>query len=284
MIHKGRAPAKINLTLHITGQRDDGYHLLDSLVVFADVGDKISVGPANNLTLNVSGPFSDGVPRDHSNIVLQAANTLRQFRNVTAGAAITLEKHLPNAAGLGGGSSDAATTLELLAALWDVAPLPVTTPEALALGADVPICMMAPTPFRMTGIGEVLSPSPALPDCALVLVNPRVDVPTGAVFKGLSVHDNGPMAAIPDGMDFAEFVKWLATQRNDLLGSARAIAPEIDEALHKLRAMPAVKFAGMSGSGATCFGLVQNMADARHVARAIQVSEMGWWVAPAAIL
>ncbi len=284
MIHRGLAPAKINLTLHVTGQRDDGYHLLDSLVVFADVADQLSVAPAPDLRISVSGPFSDGVPTDHTNLVIRAADTLRQARGVSAGAAITLEKHLPNAAGIGGGSSDAATALSMLATMWDVPPLPPHAPEVLALGADVPVCLAAPTPQRMAGIGDVLTPAPKLPDCAVVLVNPRVKVPTGGIFKGLATRSNAAMDQLPEGADFDGFVHWLSQQRNDLLPPARALSPEIDATLAKLNAMPNVKFAGMSGSGATCFGLVRNMADARHVARAIQVSEMAWWVAPAQVL
>ncbi len=284
MIHKGRAPAKINLTLHVTGQRDDGYHLLDSLVVFADVADQIDVTLATDLRISVNGPFSEGVPTDHTNLVIRAAETLRRVHGVTQGAAITLEKHLPNAAGIGGGSSDAATALSLLADLWNVPPLSPHMAEVLALGADVPVCMAAPTPQRMTGIGDVLTPVLNLPDCAVVLVNPRVKVPTQGIFRGLSSRSNPPMDSLPDGADFDGFVHWLRQQRNDLLPPARALAPEIDTALAKLSAMPNVKFAGMSGSGATCFGLVPNMADARHVARAIQVSEMAWWVAPAQVL
>lgn len=278
------APAKINLTLHVTGQRDDGYHLLESLVVFADVADQLSAITAPDLRLTVSGPFAQGVPVDESNLVLRAAQALRTVRNVQAGAHITLEKHLPNQAGIGGGSADAAAALNMLSELWQVQPLPATAPEVLNLGADVPVCMRTPAPTRMSGIGDVLSPVANIPTCALILVKPQTIVPTGAVFQGLASKTNPRMDALPDGLDFAGFVAWLETQRNDLLAPARRVAPDIDAALNKLRAMPAVKAAGMSGSGATCFGLVSNMADARQVARAIQVSEMAWWVAPAAVL
>jgi len=278
------APAKINLTLHVTGQRDDGYHLLDSLVVFADVADQLTAVTAPDLRLSVSGPFSQGVPVDDTNLVLRAAQALRSVRGVTDGAHITLEKHLPNQAGIGGGSADAAAALAMLAELWQVQPLPATAPEVLALGADVPVCMRTPAPTRMSGIGEELRPVARLPTCALVLVKPQTVVPTGAVFQGLASKTNPAMDTLPDGLDFHGFVAWLDTQRNDLLTPARRVAPDIDTALAKLKAMPAIKAVGMSGSGATCFGLVANMADARQVARAIQVSEMAWWVAPAAVL
>jgi 4-diphosphocytidyl-2-C-methyl-D-erythritol kinase len=203
---------------------------------------------------------------------------------VTKGAHLQLEKHLPHAAGIGSGSSDAAVTLAMLSKLWDVEPLSANAPEIVALGADVPVCLQAPDPTHMTGIGEILLPVPMLPECALVLVNPRVSVPTGAVFDGLASKRNPSMDTLPKGLDFNGFASWLAAQRNDLEPPALAIAPEVDAALKKLRNMPKVAHAAMSGSGATCYGLVRNLADARQVARVIQVAHMSWWVAPAAVL
>lgn len=280
----GQAPAKINLTLHVTGQRDDGYHLLDSLVVFADIWDDISVAEAPGLHLSLSGPGSAGVPADESNLVMKAARALQETRGVTAGAEITLHKALPSEAGIGGGSSDAAATLNLLAELWDVAPLSPNTPEVVALGADVPVCMRAPSPVRMTGIGDILAAPPSLPECALVLVNPGVAVPTNLAFDGLQQKSNRAMQPVPADMSFDDFAAWLSNQRNDLLTPALKIAPEIEAAVNRLRAMPQVKFVSMSGSGSTCFGLTRNMADARHVARAIQLAQQNWWVAPGAVL
>jgi 4-diphosphocytidyl-2-C-methyl-D-erythritol kinase len=283
-LNKTVAPAKVNLTLHVTGQRTDGYHLLDSLVVFTDAGDIITAIPSNDLTLKVTGPFSAGVPTNNTNLILRAAETLRRLRGVIKGAAITVEKHLPNEAGLGGGSSDAATTLKLLAKLWDVPPLPANAPEVLMLGADVPVCLQSPAPTRMQGIGDQLSSVPKLPDCAIVLVNPKVSVPTGTVFDGLATKQNPPMDSIPQNMSFDAFAAWLAQQRNDLQAPAIATTPKIASAIAQLQKLPTVAFAGMSGSGATCFGLTKNMADARQAARVIQVAEMGWWVTPAYIL
>ena len=281
---KSSAPAKLNLTLHVTGQRSDGYHLLDSLVGFAGVYDEITATIAPAMSLTVSGPFSHGVPADNTNIVLRAANALRAARDVTLGAHITLEKHLPHAAGIGSGSSDAALTLAMLAQLWNVPPLPANAPEVVALGADVPVCLHAPDPVRMSGIGETLTACPSLPDCAVVLVNPQVAVPTAGIFDGLADKRNPSMGGIPKGMTFDGFCAWLSQQRNDLMAPALAIAPEISDAILALKRMPLVKHVGMSGSGATCFGIVRNMADARQVARAIQVGHMGWWVAPAPLL
>ena len=278
------APAKVNLTLHVTGQRDDGYHLLDSLVVFTDAGDIVTATHSDSLTLTVTGPFADGVPTDGTNLILRAAETLRRVRGVTKGATISVEKHLPNAAGLGGGSSDAAATLKLLAELWDVVPLQAASPEVTLLGADVPVCMRAPAPTRMTGIGDLLAPVSKLPNCALVLVNPKIAVPTRSVFDGLASKHNAVMERLPNSLDFDGFASWLAAQRNDLQPPAIKSAAAIQSVLDRLNRIPTVAFAGMSGSGATCFGLTKNMADARHVARVIQVAEMGWWVTPAEIL
>ena len=281
---KASAPAKVNLTLHVTGQRGDGYHLLDSLVVFADVADQLTATTAPDMRMSVSGPFSPGVPSDHTNLIMRAAETLRAVRGVKLGAALTLEKHLPHAAGIGSGSSDAAATLAMLAELWQVATLPATAPEVAALGADVPVCVGAPRPARMSGIGDVLSPVASLPDCALVLVRPPVDVPTPEVFKRLGTKDGSPMSQLREGLDYEGFVRWLMAQRNDLQTPAEAIAPEITEAIARLKSLPAVSVVGMSGSGATCFAVVKDMATARHVARIVQVARMEWWVAPAALL
>ena len=278
------APAKVNLTLHVTGQRGDGYHLLDSLVVFVDMGDQLTVQPAPDLRLSVGGPFALGVPTDDRNLVLRAARALAGLRGVDRGAAIHLDKHLPHAAGLGGGSSDAAATLHLLAKFWEVDPLPADHPAAVALGADVPVCLSGPGPLRMTGIGDRIAPAPALPDCALVLVNPKVDTPTPEVFRALTQKDNPAMDRLPEGQDVDGLAAWLDAQRNDLLTPARQIAPQIDRVLDRLRLLPAVKAVGLSGSGATCWALVADMAAARQAARAVQVAEMGWWVAPAAVL
>lgn len=281
---KAQAPAKLNLTLHITGQRTDGYHLLDSLVGFAGVFDELTATIAPQLQLSVTGPFSHGVPTDETNLVLRAAETLRQARGVDLGAQITLEKNLPHAAGIGSGSADAALTLAMLAQLWNVEPLAPNAPEVVALGADVPVCLHAPDPVRMTGIGETLMPCPSLPECAVVLVNPQVSIATADIFEILSNKRNPAMETIPSGLNFASFCDWLGRQRNDLLSPALALQPQISDALLALKKLPQVGYVGMSGSGATCFGIVPNMADARQVARAIQVQHMGWWVAPAPLL
>ena len=223
----GFAPAKVNLTLHLAGRRADGYHLLNSLVVFAGVGDTVSVEPADELSLSIGGPFATGLSTA-DNLVLRAAHRLAERRGIGSGAAIHLDKHLPVASGIGGGSSDAAAALRVLSGLWGVDvphDLPVT------LGADVPVCLAAPAPQIMRGIGDELHPVPALPDCWLVLVNPGVPVETRAVFAGVADPDPPPGPDLPD-TGFAEFTAlrgWLAQQRNDLQAPAIALCPAIAE-------------------------------------------------------
>jgi 4-diphosphocytidyl-2-C-methyl-D-erythritol kinase len=278
------APAKINLTLHVTGKRADGYHLLDSLVVFAGVYDRITVQPSETLAITVTGPFSDGVPSDGRNLVLQAAALLRSARDVTTGAAITLEKNLPHAAGIGSGSSDAAAALALLAAHWGVAPLPADTPALANMGADIPVCVAGPGALRMQGIGDEVTSIAGVPDCAVVLVNPQVNVPTAAVFQQLAEYQNPGMTALPEASGFAHFVDWLHQQRNDLQDPAMTIAPEISAALDVLRGHSDVVWAGMSGSGATCVGLVRDPQQAQAVADAIMRMHPAWWVTSGVVL
>lgn len=265
------ARAKINLTLHVTGQRADGYHLLDSLVCFADVGDGISAAPSRTLSLEVGGPLAARVPTDDGNLVLRAAKLFGAGK----GAHITLDKHLPHAAGIGGGSADAAATLLALAELWDM-----DLPEGvLSLGADVPVCL-SPMALRMEGIGETLSPIPPLPPLFAVLVNPGVEVPTPAVFKALSRKDNAPMSSLPGWSDAASFAAWCAAQRNDLQAPAISIAPVIQNVLD---ALSGSLLARMSGSGATCFGLCASKAQAVRIAAQIKSDHPDWWVVDTAL-
>jgi len=269
------APAKINLALHVTGQRPDGYHLLQSLVVFAGVGDRLSFDRANELRLSVTGPLAEGVPSGEENLILRAANLF----GGSAGAAITLEKHLPHAAGLGGGSADGAAALRGLARLWghDVPG----RKEMLRLGADILVCL-SHNPQMMAGIGDMLSDPPALPPLHAVLVNPRVSVPTGPVFAGLAQKVNPPLTP-PDWQDFDSFIGWLSRQRNDLEPPARALAPQIGDCLDALFRED-VALARMSGSGATCFGLVETGSEAARIAARLQATHPGWWVRATEIL
>jgi 4-diphosphocytidyl-2-C-methyl-D-erythritol kinase len=267
--------AKINLTLHVTGQRSDGYHLLDSLVVRAAVGDTLSVAPSSELELFVDGPYADAAPLDDRNLVIRAARLLDP--DGTRGARLLLTKVLPAAAGIGGGSADAATALKLLSHHWDV-PVPE---DVACLGADVPVCLHD-GPQRMRGVGEMLTPVPPLPSCWLVLVNPNKSVSTPDVFKRLVSRHNDPM---PDGIpafDSAQgFAAWLATQRNDLEQAALGVVPEIAACL---AALDDALLARMSGSGATCFGLYASEQAANHAAGRIDHAHPDWWVTAAEVL
>jgi 4-diphosphocytidyl-2-C-methyl-D-erythritol kinase len=285
-VDKGFAPAKVNLALHVTGRGQDGYHQLDSAVVFAGVGDQLSATPSRELTLSVSGVFAPGVPTGEENLVLRAAQALRTARGIDKGAAIRLVKNLPHAAGIGGGSSDAAAALRLLAHLWGVAPLPPEAPEVLALGSDVPACLHAPAPVRMRGRGEGLSDLPAFPPAfGMILVNPGAALPTKAVFDALEGSENPPLPDPPGGRPGGDaLLAWLRTCRNDLQAPAETLSPAVAEALALLRRTPGVAFATMSGSGPTCVGLTRDMATARHAARTIQLARSRWWVAPAPLL
>ncbi|SDY67986.1 4-diphosphocytidyl-2-C-methyl-D-erythritol kinase [Jannaschia faecimaris] len=254
----GFAPAKINLTLHVTGRRADGYHLLDSLVAFADVGDKLTVAPGDGLT--VTGLFAAGVPTDDSNLIRKALALAGVFR------AVILDKQLPHPAGIGGGSSDAAAALRLVGA-----ELPVG--KILTLGADVPVCMAAQG-ARMRGVGEVVEPV-ALPPLHAVLINPGLPVPTPAVFRALVSPENAPMPDLPRWPDATSLVGWLAEQRNDLEPPALTVAPGIGDVLEALRGSGA-GLARMSGSGATCFGLYGSGADAAGAAA--RLAHPDWWV------
>lgn len=266
------AAAKINLTLHVTGQRADGYHLLDSLVVFVDQGDRITARHAPALSLTVTGPMACGMPLAGDNLVLRAARLI----GADPPLALTLDKRLPVAAGIGGGSADAAATLRLLARLTGL-PLPDAA-ALLSLGADVPVCL-AGHPARMRGIGEVLDPVPPLPAFWLVLVNPAVAVPTPAIFRALTQRHNPAMPAVPQLADAGALAQWLAAQRNDLQAAAVTIEPVIAEVLAALAAQALCLLARMSGSGATCFGLFADEGSAMVATGALQAAHPGWWVA-----
>ena len=265
------AAAKINVTLHVTGRRADGYHRLDSLVCFADVGDVVSARPAPDLSLAITGPEGAGLLAEPDNLVLRAARAMGQ------GAALVLDKRLPLASGIGGGSADAAATLRLLARLTG-APLPDAA-AVLRLGADVPVCL-AGRVCRMQGVGEVLAPAPPLPPVWAVLANPRVAVPTPQVFAALRSRDNPPMPdRLPAWPDAAALAGWLASQRNDLEPAAVTLAPAIGDTLAALAALPGALLARMSGSGATCFALFASAQAARSAACAL--ARPDWWVAAA---
>ena len=271
MTVKGFAPAKINLTLHVTGQRDDGFHTLDSLVVFGAARDQIIVREARELSLTVEGPEAANVPPGQDNLVMRAAGLMAKGR----GAAITLIKNLPVASGIGGGSADAAATLRALSQFWGE-PLPKPG-EILNLGADVPVCM-GRRPTRMAGIGEVLSPAPDMPEyLGMVLVNPRVSVPTPEIFRRLENKCNPAMPdVIPTFGGAQGLADWLTDQRNDLEVPAISVQPVIGDVLQAIKDTGSL-IARMSGSGATCFGLFETEYQAKAARAKIYATHPEWW-------
>ena len=270
------APAKVNLTLHVTGRRDDGYHLLDSLVAFAGVGDVLTLEPADDLSLRITGPEGAGLAAEPDNLVLRAAAALEAPGQ---GARITLDKRLPVASGIGGGSADAAAALHGLSRLWScLLPDPA---RSLALGADVPVCLQGKT-CRMSGVGDHLAPAPPLPPVWAVLANPRIPVPTPAVFRALTSRSNPAMPAdLPCWANAPDLARWLAAQRNDLEPAAIAVAPQIAMVLDRLASLPGTLLARMSGSGATCFALFGTSALAEAAATALRQTHPDWWIAAA---
>ena len=270
------APAKVNLHLHVLGRRDDGYHLLDSLVVFAGVGDRVSVTPADTLSLSLAGAFAGELEAEADNLVLRAARALAAHAGRPPHAALRLEKNLPLASGIGGGSADAAATLRLLCRFWDLRPDQADLHAiAVGLGADVPACL-AGVATLMGGTGEILTLAPHVPDAGIVLLNPGIAVATPSVFRGRSGPFSSAAEFPPDGwQDVAAFAADLRVARNDLEPPARALAPAIDDALRALKAIPDCLLSRMSGSGATCFGLFATPEAARRAAA--QVARSGWW-------
>lgn len=254
------APAKLNLALHVTGQRADGYHQLDSLVAFAAVGDLVRLEPGS-LGITVDGPFAGDVPTDDSNLCLRAARAMQ------ADVAIRLTKNLPVASGIGGGTADAAAVIRGLAAQGHALP-----PDPAVLGADLPVCL-AGRPQRMRGVGERLDEVPPLSALPLVLVNPGQPLPTPPVFAALTRRDN-PGLPPPDWQDAAGLIRWLTACRNDLEAPAISLVPAIADVLGGLRAAGA-RLARMSGSGATCFGIFDSAAQARRAADRLR--RPGWW-------
>nr|WP_246152041.1 4-(cytidine 5'-diphospho)-2-C-methyl-D-erythritol kinase [Roseospira navarrensis] len=274
------APAKVNLHLHITGRRTDGYHLLDSLMVFAGVFDTVVIEPAESLSLTIEGPRAaalDGLDAD-DNLMIRAARRLADIAGVTAGARLTLVKRLPVAGGIGGGSSDAAAVLRGLYRLWglaleDAAMLDV----ALGLGADVPICLYGRA-ANVSGIGEVLEPAPALPAVPLLLVNPGVPVPTGEVFGLRSGPFSRPFPLRDAPVNALALANDLAGRRNDLETPTRTVADEVGEALDLLTDQAGALLTRMSGSGGTCFALFGSDAEAETARQIIAETRPAWWV------
>lgn len=265
------ARAKINLCLHVTGQRDDGYHLLDSIVAFADIGDQVSVTPNVGFSLSIDGPFANGLSANQDNLVLRAAQL---YSDNCEGAAITLTKNLPVASGIGGGSADAAATLRALSRMTG-APLPADA--GLSLGADVPVCLQG-TVCQMQGIGDKITPIVGFPSLTAILVCPKAGVATSLVFAAIKRKDNPPISELPsDGLGHRNIVQFIDQQRNDLELPSADMVPEITQCLSAIRAEGAL-LARMSGSGATCFGLFSSAKEAVKAAGHLRGAHSDWWI------
>ena len=268
------ARAKLNLDLLLTGKRANGYHELDSLVVFAEVADRLTLRPAAGLAVDCVGPFAADLPPGDGNIVRRAASRLAIAIGVAPRVAITLDKRLPVASGIGGGSADAAAALRGLARLWGIAPdAPVLAETALALGSDVLACLHGRT-ARMRGIGEQIEFLPPTPPLDLVLLNPGIPLGTPEVFALVRPERFATrLGLVPEHLDAA----WLAGSRNDLELPARRLLPEIGAVLAALGATPGCRLARMSGSGPTCFGLFDDAAAAQSAASTLAAAHPGWW-------
>lgn len=255
------APAKLNLALHVRGKLPDGRHAIETVFAFCIDGDRLSGEPSDDISLRVSGPFASELGDPEENLVVKAARALADAARVSEGAALTLDKRLPVASGIGGGSADAAAALRLLTSLWQIDP---SHAQAVApnLGSDVPACLLS-LPTRGEGAGNELTPTalPELSGTPVLLVNPRVPLSTPDVFAAWDGVDRGPLG------------DW-RTGRNDLEAPAKALVPQIETILAWLSAQPGVEFARMSGSGATCFGLFDS-EEARDAAADAVPRE--WW-------
>jgi 4-diphosphocytidyl-2-C-methyl-D-erythritol kinase len=281
------APAKINLYLHVTGLRQDGYHELDSLVSFAGIHDTLHLVPADNLSLVIEGPFGQDLPSSSNNLVLKAAIKLRKETGVKNGAHMTLEKNLPVASGIGGGSADCAAALKGLAKLWNINANTFDLAQlSLHLGSDVPVCLFGQTSF-MGGKGEIINIAPKLPPIWLVLVNPGVSLSTSAVFKArkkVSKNNWSQPKRFSDSPTTASELACLLNNRsNDLTEAAIGLQPVIGDTLKELQHTDGVLLTRMSGSGATCFGLFNNLIDANRAAATISLNHPRWWVCPTPI-
>lgn len=267
--------AKVNLFLHVVGKRPDGYHLLDSLAVFPAIGDVVSATPAETISLSLSGRFGAGLSAEPDNLVLRAARALLAQVGGGQGASLSLEKNLPIASGIGGGSADAAAALRVLARLWKPSQPVDLHAIATGLGADVPVCLDQ-APARMRGVGEILSPAPLMPMAGIVLINPGIAVPTPSVFRART-DDTRPLADLPAAWgNAAAMARDLQLLHNDLQAPAITLCPPIADILAALRSLPACLLARMSGSGATCFGLFADAQAARTAATSL--ARPGWWI------
>jgi 4-diphosphocytidyl-2-C-methyl-D-erythritol kinase len=268
------APAKVNLWLNVVGRRADGYHLLDSLIAFTDLADEIEASPSDRLVLSVDGPFAAALAGEADNLVLKAARLLAGRAGIAPKVALRLTKHIPVAAGLGGGSADTAAALRTLVDLWRVAmPVEELFDLAARLGADIPMCLAGRAALA-SGIGERLAPAPALPPCAILLVNPGTALLTGEVFARRQGAFSSSRPLLRQWTDARSFAAMLAERGNDLTDSAVALRPVIGDVLAFLRTTDDVLHVAMSGSGATCFALYETPELAARAAGRVPAV---WW-------
>lgn len=272
------APAKLNLHLHVGPLRADARHPLQSLAVFADVGDRLTIEPADDLQLHIDGPFSQPLSSEPDNLVLRAARALAEHVGRKANAHIRLEKRLPIASGIGGGSADAAAALRGLAHLWDLHLAPGTLERiAAGLGADVPVCVASRSAF-MAGAGEQTTPV-ATPATHAVLVNPGVPLSTGAVYRRFDEMGlGGEFVEEPPPGPLSDLLEFALARRNDLEPPACALSPAVAETMAWLGGAPETKLARMSGSGASCFALTEDALSAEALALRTAAEHPAWWV------
>lgn len=272
------ARAKVNLALHVVGRRADGFHDLDSIVVFADIGDRLTLTPAENWSLDIVGPFAGSLAASPDNLVMRGALALEGLLGGRIGRArLRLEKNLPVASGIGGGSADAAAVIRGLLALAGIKPEAVALERlALTLGADVPVCLSGKA-CRMSGIGERLAELGEVPALPALLVNPGVPVATVEVFGRLGLT-LGQAGFAPITERRSDFLEWLAACRNDLQQPAEALVPAVGMVIQALAQAKGCRLARMSGSGATCFGIFVDAESAGAAAQAFR--GRGWWAEP----
>ena len=276
-------PAKVNLYLHVTGKRADGYHTLDSLVAPAGIYDRITAVAADTLSLTVDGPFATATPVGDDNICLRAARALQTLLGVKAGARLTLTKRLPVAGGIGGGSADAAGTLRLLMRLWGGHPDEREMFRlALELGADVPVCLSGRAAY-MGGIGEDLDPVVDLPKAWMLLVNPNRPLSTRAVFERFKGPYSKPARLSARPATPGQLAGELIKRQNDLTATAIDLLPDVGHVLDALEALPGCLMARMSGSGPTCFGLYADPAGVTEATLQMAKDHPEWWAKPASL-
>ncbi len=275
----GVANAKINLTLHVTGKLPNGFHEIDSLVVFTDFGDTLELEPAERFSLSTRGPYSKALPHPSENIILTA---LRLLPERGTGFRINLEKSIPVSAGLGGGSMNAALALRL-ASNYLTCPLPNDTGKITSIGSDLPVCLTG-KPSMVSGLGEKIAVLGGFPEFPLLLVNPNKPVQTQDVYNRLDKVNNSSQTPFPAMGKRIDVITWLREQRNDLEPPALQLCPEIKDILSGLKKQDGCLVARMSGSGGTCFGIFQTAEQVSVAARTIKQLKPWWWVQPTRIL